>query len=492
VHMLRFVLTLLGRGPLLAALVVATQGQTHPPAPSVDLTFAAPAYSLAATCDLKKPLVLLSVVVTSRDRGIYGADLRAGDQAGTLAGAITVPPLGPGGSSVVSIPLERVGYTTAAALTGDHVISVTMWGRPTRIDVTVPVPASLCGAPAKPAKPVLSDTVAKRNLPLAIATPAYSQTATAVKRPGVQAALKIAPPANVRGVGSAQDCGAHVGPIGALVCPDMMKSGDLLLIWDWQPGDGPDITGYKIYTGNGMNVQTGAYVGTLVATRPSKGVTLFDVPKPSDGKGFAGKCFAVTAYAGANESAASPVFCAGGDAGAKTVTFAPVRELSVSKKSKDNHEIAPDNNTTYGERVVGYNYIAIKGGVLADTAVVFISRYAMLFDVARLEGRRVVEAHVTLNVVPHQFSSPNCTTSVGYGFSDWWNEGWPDGTFGNPNMTLLNGRLTIDATNAVAQWMAGRFNKGIILRNDDENLYAFTNKRCETHYGPPVLSVTYY
>jgi hypothetical protein len=492
VRMLRFVLTLLGRWPLLAALVVATQGQTHPPAPIVDLAFAGPAYSLAATCDLKKPLVWLSVVVTSRDRGIYAADLRAADQAGTLAGAITVPPLGPGGSTVVSIPMERVGYTTAAALTGDHAISVTTWGRPTRIDVTVQVPASLCGAPAKSAKPTLSDTVAKRNLPLAIATPAYSQTATAVKRPIVQLALKIAPPVNVRGVGSAQDCGAHLGPIGALVCQDLMKSGDLLLIWDWQPGDGPDITGYKIYTGSGINVQTGAYAGTLIATRPNKDQTLFDVPKPSDGKGYAGRCYAVTAIAGANESAASPVFCAGGNAGAQTATFAPVRELSVSKKSKDNHEIAPDNNTRYGERIVGYNYIAIKGGILADTAVVFISRYAMLFDVARVEGRRVVEAHVTLNVVPHQYSSPNCTTSVGYGFSDWWSEGWPDGTFGNPNMTLLNDKLTIDVTNAASQWMAGRSNKGIILRNDDENLYAFTNKRCETHYGPPVLSVTYY
>ncbi|MDB5039722.1 MAG: hypothetical protein JWN27_448, partial [Candidatus Eremiobacteraeota bacterium] len=38
-RMLRFVLTLLGRWPLLAALVVATQGQTHPPAPIVDLAF---------------------------------------------------------------------------------------------------------------------------------------------------------------------------------------------------------------------------------------------------------------------------------------------------------------------------------------------------------------------------------------------------------------------------------------------------------------------
>jgi hypothetical protein len=484
---MRFVSRLLGRGVVLGALAAATQGQVHPPAPDVLLQYANPPYAWAATCELNKPIVFLYVRVTSRDAGVNMADLRVSDQNGSLAGSYTVAPLGAGGSMVVTIPLSHVASTPASALLGNHIVSVTVWGRPGSIDLAVPISAAFCGPKT------LSDTAKQKKVPAIAATPQIStEKASAVKKPPLNVALKIAPPANVRSVASAQDCGAHVGPIGALVCPDMMKSGDLLLIWDWQAGDGPDITGYKIYTGNGVSVQSGAYSGTLVATRANKGVTLFDVPKPSDGKGFAGRCYAVTAYAGSNESAASPVFCAGGNAAARTVTFAPVRELSISKKSKDNHEIPSDNRTRYGERVVGYNYIAIKGGILADTAIVWISRYAMQFDVGSLAGHRVVEAHVTVGTLPHQASSPNCTNSVGYGFSDWWNEGWPDGTFANPNMTLLNGSLTIDATNAVANWMAGRLNQGLILRNDDENLYAFTNKRCETYYGKPVLSVTYY
>jgi hypothetical protein len=239
-------------------------------------------------------------------------------------------------------------------------------------------------------------------------------------------------------------------------------------------------------------VQSGAFVGQLVATRPNKGVTLFDIPKPPGGKGYAGNCFAVTAYAGSRESKPSAPFCAGGDNVAKTATFTPVRQLSISRHTYDNHERPPINNTQRGYGVVGYNYYAIGGGIAADASFAWISRYAMLFDVRSLMGRRLFEAHVTLNVQAAPDTRPDCTNSVGFGTSDWWTEGWPDGTFGTPSMTLLNNQLKIELTNTVSNWMAGRFNQGIILRNNDENLYAFTQKRCETRYTNPILSITYY
>jgi hypothetical protein len=221
-------------------------------------------------------------------------------------------------------------------------------GRPERIALSLPFPATLCSSIARAA---ISEAISAKTRPIGGTTPVYRHTEASAQN-SVLAALKIAPPANRRSVASGPDCGAHLGTIGALVCPDMMKSGDLLLIWDWQPGDGPDeIDGSRIYTGDGINVQTGAYAGQLLATRPNKGVTLFDVPKPPGGRGYAGNCYAVTAYAGSRESKPSAVLRRG-----------------------------------YG--VVGYNYYAIGGGIGADASFAWISRYAMLFDVRSVIGRR--------------------------------------------------------------------------------------------------------
>jgi len=64
--------------------------------------------------------------------------------------------------------------------------------------------------------------------------------------------------------------------------------------------------------------------------------------------------------------------------------------------------------------------------------------------------------------------------------------------FGSPSMTVKNSQLTIDVTAPVTNWANGRFNQGIVLRNDDENLNAFQNKACESYYRNPVLSVTFY
>jgi hypothetical protein len=41
---------------------------------------------------------------------------------------------------------------------------------------------------------------------------------------------------------------------------------------------------------------------------------------------------------------------------------------------------------------------------------------------------------VTLNAQPAPDTRPDCTNSVGFGTSDWWTEGWPDGT--NPVLSV--------------------------------------------------------
>ena len=108
-------------------------------------------------------------------------------------------------------------------------------------------------------------------------------------------------PRNLRNSSGVQDCAAHLGLIGALVCPDLIRSGRMLLIWDWQAGAGPDaIDGYRMYRVDGKK--------QLIYTRADKkDLTLVDVPLPA--AGYVGTCYSVSAYAGAFESALSPAFC---------------------------------------------------------------------------------------------------------------------------------------------------------------------------------------
>jgi len=190
------------------------------------------------------------------------------------------------------------------------------------------------------------------------------------------------------------------------------------------------------------------------------------------------------------------VYCAGVNATVKSIELRPIREISVSRHSLDGHEKPIVVGNLHGWRRVGYNYAAVKGGIFADSSFAWISRYGMVFDVRSpgLIGHRVVAAHLSVTVVPYgPESRPDCTNSVGFGTSDWWNEGWPEGSFGtSADSTLLAGKLTVEATNIVSIWMAGRFNQGIILRNEDENLNVFTTKRCETYYRDPILTINYY
>jgi plastocyanin len=112
-------------------------------------------------------------------------------------------------------------------------------------------------------------------------------------------------PAVPRNVGVARgtkQCAAHVGLFGAMTCPALIKLGDVLLVWDWQAGAGfAAIDGFRVYRVTGGAKQ-------LVSARTDKdSITLVDLPGPA--AGYVGTCFAVTAYAGAAESALSAAHC---------------------------------------------------------------------------------------------------------------------------------------------------------------------------------------
>jgi hypothetical protein len=436
--------------------------------------------SFAAVCDLTQPLAFIGLTATNASPlASTPITLTGSETIAKLGGSAAIPGLAPHASFAVSLPLRRLGATDPGTLAGLHHIIITTGA--TSLSVDLPFPAGLCKsatpAPGPTPKPGINTT--------------GSTSARSPVRPIV---LTLAAPANVRSVSAGTDCGTHVGPIGALVCPDMMKSGNMLLIWDWAPGAaGLDaITGYRVYrVGRGIGYERNP--DTLIGTVNNKGQTLFDVPKPAGGVAYDGMCFTVTAFAGAKESAHSSQYCAASTSAAKTATFTPIREASMTRSTM-NGKVYPADNVTakFGWREVGFHYWSQKN-ITGDQTLTDISRYAMLFDVSKLVGRKLVEAHLTVNVLQSSDSRPDCTNSVGWGTEEWWNGNrWPEGTFGTPSLTLLGGQLRVDATNLVSLWIVGRPNLGIILRNDDENLGAFTNKSCQTFYAGPVLTITYY
>lgn len=298
--------------PFLAALLIAGAPAATSAEPNLSTSFGDPAYAFAANCDLAQPLVFINVVVANRGNAPAAeTQFSAIDSTNVLQGDVTTVPLAPGTQMTLRIPM-RLARSSAGPIAGTHSVTVIAGAR--RLGpLAVTVPATLCVAPL-PA-PVTLATAAPAGGAATRAHRAHPGVSATVPPPGVSqvgearsdtakiliASRTPAVPANVRNASTAQDCAAHVGLLGALVCPDMIRSGHLLLIWDWQSGSGPDdIDGYRVYRVDGSK--------RLVYTRANKrDLTLVDVPVPPGG--YPGACYAVSAYAGTFESELSRAFC---------------------------------------------------------------------------------------------------------------------------------------------------------------------------------------
>jgi len=485
---------------VLIALLAGTSAQTPPPAPDVGLTFANPSYTFAASCNPAQPLAFVAVVAANRGAAATGPfNVVAIDAAGMLRGAYLVRSLAPGATADVTVPLMHVGAGAVSQLGGVHAIDVFVKGA-TIVKLSLPFPATLC-APPGPNDGLISARKGRVAFPTPSPNPLYQTATTATNKkvlstPGettmtattssLSTLLTVAAPGNLRSVTAGTDCGAHVGAIGALVCRDMMKSGDLLLIWDWQPGSGPDkIDGYRIYTG------TAGLANQLVATKPNQELTLFDVPKPRDGSGYNGKCYAVSAYAGTRESGRSPLFCAGGASAAKTIRLSAIRwRHSIRQQNKRSYDNADSDP---GRLDVGFAYGA-QTHILGDSSQASIYRSATLFDLSGLRNHRLFSARLRLAILKSDGVARSCLTEIGSGVDSWWqHDRWLEGR-SEPSAVPADAgaRLEVDVTRFVAAWMRGEPNFGFVLRNADENLGAFTNKVCMTTYTEPTLEVTYY
>ncbi|MEA2719769.1 MAG: hypothetical protein QOJ39_1633 [Candidatus Eremiobacteraeota bacterium] len=497
--------------PLAAVALTLALGPSAAEAAAIGVMigYGATPYTVSATCNLSQPIVELNVVVQNRGNLPSAAQsLEAVDQSGVLRGTAPLPPLAPGGAPyAVSIPMVSPGKNPAA-IGGPHTVMVSAGERRSQ-PLLVQIPPALCAAPPSPAPPAAPTVApAAKSAPVAggtpapgtisaiqrtqprivVATPAPKpvlvQNASNQRAAVLAASLAVGVPNNLHAANGAPDCAVHVGLLGALVCPDMVKNGGLLLVWDWQAGPGPGaIDGYRVYRVDGGLKQ-------LVDTVHNKqSQTLSNVPKPSGG--YVGKCYAATAFAGARESALSQPFCTANGAVA-TTTRLPLFRVRSSAKQRDNTMFKSDPNSGL---IVGFDY-SKEEHLLGDDYHNYIYRIAVGFDVSPLFNRRLVAAKLHLPVVTTAGSYGNhaCATDVGTGTGAWWqNHDWLEGDFHyNIAPTDMSPEITADVTRIVAPWLSGEPNYGFVVKNEDENLGAFINKRCMTTFRDPVLEITYY
>ena len=487
-------------------------------AASITAEYAARPYTLAASCEPGKPDVFVNLVLYNGGSAPTAPVRVTGrDTTNSLVGETVLAPLPVDTQVLVTLPLRPVG-SAGGSIGGTHTIHLMIFAGITAAPNQLPplsvlVPATLCtptpppaAAPtpkaasttapaavaAGPASPV---AIRRRPLNIALATPlVVAPRAMPHAKVGT---LAVGVPTNVHSTGSGLDCGAHVGPLGALVCPDMIKSGDLLLIWDWAPAAGPpDIDGYRVY-------RVDSSLKQLVYTRANKkDLTLVDVPKPAGG--YSGKCYAVTAFVGARESALSPSFCAGSSSVAKTIRLPAIHTRSSHRYHVNTGNAFTGNFANVPEESpldVGFSYSATQH-TLGDTVHNGIHRAAVAFDMSALANRGLVAAklHLTIATSAGLGNNHSCATNVLTGTEFWWqNSNWIEVPAGDQGSLSLNAvptdtgpEISADVTQLVAPWLRGQPNYGFVLINTDENLGAFTNKACLTSYSNPTLEVTYY
>lgn len=301
------------------------------------------------------------------------------------------------------------------------------------------------------------------------------------------------------------DCTSHVGDVASglfapLACKAAMDQGNVVLVWDWTAITDcpparicPAIDGFHIYAMHetrSMARMGGASGPSLVDTQATD-ITL-STPR-------SGSCFAVTAFSGKDESPLSNIVCSAPVAAVteQHASFSSVHVRSGFECKGNNpnasglpgcHDSGPYggcHDDACSKLTVGYLY-AESSEALGDLFDNWFYRSGVLFDLRSIRGRNITRATLRMRIVGSQ-GNPSCINKIGDGYRDWWNEpgdGVIDENTSDPiDGTLSGNDVQFDVTRIVRNWAQGRTNYGFVLGNLDENLRAFTNKRCLTDYG---------
>jgi hypothetical protein len=191
----------------------------------------------------------------------------------------------------------------------------------------------------------------------------------------------------------------------------------------------------------------------------------------------------------------------------KTVVIQPVHLLSMYD-TQDNKpwfctSLAGTGPSPVGptEVIVGYFHEYFSGWPCSES-INQIYQGAVWFPVAETIGKKLVKS-ATLKFSISRFSSnaggPSCATSLCRDDEDsWWNRG-RKGLTSYSECTPISGRLEINVSTAVQDWVYGRAaNNGFVLTGpltsfdqfSDEGM--LTNQQCLTWYDNFSLTVTYY
>ncbi len=338
------------------------------------------------------------------------------------------------------------------------------------------------------------------------AAPAAGAAVATAKAPAAVSASFVPTPS---GMGSTHDphmCASHGGTAGSLACSAALPAGQLALVWTCH---GCKVSGYRLYrVDNGQHTllpANGAYASDATIT-----LALLEPP----GDGFNGKCWAVAAYNGSNESTLSNSWCAGAGSTISSMTLQPGHALHwqhyrPSRTGVIGHTDKPID--TYDATIyVGYadHYWNNEFGDSYDD---YIHRSGVYFDLSPLAGKTVSKAVLQFNAFSswHDYDNtsgdaPNltaqsteaCVARIYKATDHWWENNDLASKVSYSAPGNYNGpTFGIDVTSAIAGWLKNpSTNFGFILAGSDENdtWHGNRNNVCLTQLESVALVVSYH
>ena len=357
-------------------------------------------------------------------------------------------------------------------------------------------------SPCVPNTPCTAAPVKSRTSVPAIAGTANGAKGSTSKKNAMYDPNYVTPPSGLIGTTDPAVCSQHGGVGGGLACHASLPNGALALVWSCK---NCRADGYRVYEMSPVNQlipANGAY-----ATDKTITLALLDDP----GQPFAGNCYAVTAFRGANESSTSGQFCAGGGSVLATVTLPPAHVLHRAR----DHDLTTGNVAPYDGKtvnifndslLVGFElYADIKD--LGDFYQNDIHRLALYFDLSPLAGKTIAKAVLQLptqvswhgvdnDLVLTDMSPEACVTDVDKATDHWWSNNDIDATvtYISPGV-YMGPDIGIDVTKGVQGWVRDpRSNFGFVLRgaNENEAYHGPKSSVCVTQFSSAALVVTYH
>lgn len=327
----------------------------------------------------------------------------------------------------------------------------------------------------------------------------------------------ISPPQNLASTSKLDGCTKHLPPddifFGPVIaCPDAVKNGDIILIWDWSsplfPVDDPTTIYATKVDGFHLYQVLGPGKSALVGNISLRDKTVKILPKSMLAAGPV--TFFVRAYLGVLESANSNLYTLGStSAGVATVVIAPrVADYGGSYKK----------NESWGLSTCSVGLPAIIGSsalVGSDIAVGYehfepddsclnyyweYSRARLVFDLGAVKGP---VSSAKLSYRENVSSSPGRSCAYRLDTVTTTDSGVDLRALAHDPYMLLPSKgfagdeLSVDATGAVRDWTTGTPNAGFLLLGIDESLppedyEGFTSQTCWSGYSNISLTVTYF